>query len=249
MPTEYLTRRNAVLEAIRAQRRELKHLWVQKGNDKLLQPILQEARENGVKIQTADKAHLSKLAQDNRHQGVVLECGLYQYSDIPTMIEMAHEQGEYPLLLLLDLVHGPQNIGALLRTAEICGVHGVIVQDRRAPEITPAVVQYSVGAAEHLHIAQVTNLTHTMNELKDQDIWLAGMDMDEEAKTIGEVDLNMPLGIIVGNEGSGLRQRVKKNCDLIIRLPMRGQVESLNASVAGSVFIYFAWQARQFIGQ
>lgn len=249
MTIEYLTRRNAVLESIRANRRDIKQLWVQKGNDKLIKPIVQEAKAHGILVQTADKAKLSQLAQDNRHQGVVLECATYPYSEVSTMIEMAQEQGEYPLLLLLDLVHGPQNIGALLRTAEICGVHGVIVQDRRAPEITPAVVQYSVGAAEHLHIAQVTNLTHTMNELKEQDIWLVGMDMDDEAKTIGEIDLNMPLGIVVGNEGAGLRQRVKNNCDLIMRLPMRGQVESLNASVAGSVFIYFAWQARRFMGQ
>jgi 23S rRNA (guanosine2251-2'-O)-methyltransferase len=160
------------------------------------------------------------------------------------MLGLAERQGERPLLLLLDLLHGPQNIGALLRTAEACGVHGVILQDRRAPEITPAVVQFSAGATEHLLIAQVTNIAATMRRLKEAGVWLAGLDLDETAQALGALDLDRALGVVVGHEGEGLRRLVRDQCDFLIRLPMRGRIESLNAAVAGSIVLYFARQAR-----
>ena len=147
---------------------------------------------------------------------------------------------------MLDLLHGPQNIGQLLRTAEIVGVHGVIMQDRRAPEITPAVVQFSAGATEHLHIAQVTNLVQTIKQLQGEGVWVAGMDMGTDTRKLGNIDLDMPLAIVVGHEGQGLRRLVRVSCDFIVELPMRGHVESLNAAVAGSVLLYAAWQARGF---
>jgi 23S rRNA (guanosine2251-2'-O)-methyltransferase len=162
------------------------------------------------------------------------------------MLALAAERGQRPLLLLLDLLHGPQNIGTLLRTAEAVGAHGVIVQDRRAPEITPAVAQYSAGASEHLLIAKVTNLAHTMTLLQDQGVWIAGMDVDETAEPLGRVDLDRALGIVVGHEGEGLRRLVRDRCDFLVELPMRGRVESLNAAVAGSILLYAAWQARGF---
>ncbi|MCA9973153.1 MAG: RNA methyltransferase, partial [Anaerolineales bacterium] len=151
-------------------------------------------------------------------------------------------------LLLLDLLHGPQNIGQLLRTAEIVGVHGVVVQDRRAPEVTPAVVQYSAGAAEHLLVAQVTNLVGAIQQLQAEGVWVVGMDMGPDARQLGELDLDMPLAVVVGHEGQGLRRLVRERCDLILQLPMRGQVDSLNAAVAGSILLYAAWQARGFPG-
>ena len=149
-------------------------------------------------------------------------------------------------LSLIHILHGPQNIGALLRTAEACGVHGIILQDRRAPEITPSVVQFAAGATEHLLIGQVTNLVQAMRTLKTAGVWLAGMDMDEDARRLGQIDLDIPLGIVVGHEGEGLRRLVRDTCDMIIRLPMRGHVESLNVAVAGSIILYAAWQARGF---
>jgi 23S rRNA (guanosine2251-2'-O)-methyltransferase len=178
----------------------------------------------------------------------VLEAGPFPYSDVEEMLELAAERGERPFLLLLDLLHGPQNIGALLRTAELCGVHGVIIQDRRAPDITPSVVTHSVGAVEHLLVAQVTNLVETMRSLKEQDVWLVGMDLGDEAQSLGELDLNMALGIVVGHEGEGLRRLVRETCDFLLRLPMRGQVDSYNAAVAGSILLFSAWQARDFTG-
>lgn len=247
--TEYIIRRNSVLETLRGSRRDLLHLWVQEGLDrKQLGEIWETAVSRNIAITKISKQKLGNRVKDHSHQGVVLEVGPYVYSDVHEMLDVAANRGEKPFLLLLDLLHGPQNIGSLLRTAEICGVHGVIIQDRRAPEITPAVVQFSAGAAEHLLIAQVTNLVSTMRELKDAGVWLAGLDMDADAKTLGDLDLDMPLGIVVGHEGEGLRRLVKDTCDFIMRLPMRGHVESLNAAIAGSVMMYQAWQARGFNG-
>ena len=247
--TEILIRRNTVLETLRGSRREIGQLWLQKGLDnKLAGPILAAAKARGVAIKTVDKQRLGHIARDSSHQGVALEVGEYVYSDVESMLALARERGERPFLLLLDLLHGPQNIGSLLRTAEICGVHGVILQDRRAPDITPAVVQYSAGAAEHLLIAQVTNLVQTIKHLQEQDVWIAGMDLTDDAQPLGSIDLDRALGIVVGHEGSGLRRLVGDSCDFRIMLPQRGQVESLNAAVAGSILIYAAWQARGFPG-
>ena len=151
---------------------------------KLRHPIEVAARASRVPIKTVDKQKLTKLAGDSKHQGVVLEVGAYPYADVDDILTLAREKGERPFLLILDLLHGPQNIGTLLRTAEIVGVHGVILQDRRAPDITPAVAQYSVGASEHLLIAQVTNLVQTINWLKEENIWIVGMDLDEGAQEL-----------------------------------------------------------------
>ena len=254
-PAEALTRRHPVLEALRAGRRRFYRLHVErpKGGraaDRELQPILDAAEAAGVPVSVEDRQALDRLAQrfaaETKHQGVVLEVGPYPYAEPDEMLGLAERREEKPLLLLLDLLHGPQNIGILLRTAEACGVHGVILQDRRAPEITPSVVQFAAGATEHLLIAKVTNLVQTMRSLKEAGVWLAGMDMDEEARELGSADLDMPLGVVVGHEGEGLRRLVRESCDFLIRLPMRGQVESLNAAVAGSILLYAAWQARGF---
>lgn len=248
---EALVRRHPVLEALRDGRRDLNHLWVEQAKDtRDLRPILDEARARHVPVTTAPKQEVDRLAQryraDAKHQGVLLETGPYVYSEPEAMLALAAANDQRPLLLLLDLLHGPQNIGTLLRTAEAVGVHGVIVQDRRAPEITPAVVQYSAGASEHLLIAKVTNLVQTMGWLQEQGVWIAGMDVDETAEPLGRVDLDRALGIVVGHEGEGLRRLVRERCDFLVQLPMRGRVESLNAAVAGSILLYAAWQARGF---
>ena len=245
--SEFLTRRNPVLEALRGSRRKLKTLWLQQGLEaRNRQPLEKLARQRGVPVRTAPKQQLTRLAGDGRHQGVLLEIGGYVYSDVDEMLSLSRKRGEKPFLLLLDLLHGPQNIGSLLRTAEIVGVHGVILQDRRAPDITPAVVQYSMGAAEHLLIAQVTNLVQTMRTLQEKDVWLVGLDLEPGARALPEVDLDMALGIVVGHEGQGMRRLVRETCDIRLHLPQRGHVESLNAAIAGSILLYQAWQARGF---
>jgi 23S rRNA (guanosine2251-2'-O)-methyltransferase len=247
MGLEYLYRRNTVLEALRGSRREIHRLWIQKGG-RDYQTFFKAARQRGVPVEESHKNRLSQLAGDSSHQGVVLEVGPYEYSDIERILALAEAREERPFLLLFDLLHGPQNIGTLLRAAEACGVHGVVLQDRRAPDITPNVVIYSAGAAEHLHIAQVTNLAQTIDQLKAADIWVAGLDLAYDAQPLGKVDLNMPLAIVVGHEGDGLRRLVREKCDFLLYLPMRGQVESLNAATAGSILLYAAWQARGFEG-
>ncbi len=244
---EYLYRRNTVFEAIRAGRRVIRRLWLQKGVQQP-QELIEAAKSSSIPIQTADKQQLTQLAGDKGHQGVVLEVGPYPYAQIEEMLALAATREERPFLLLLDLLHGPQNIGTLLRAAEACGVHGIILQDRRAPDITPSVVIFSAGAAEHLLIAQVTNLTQTIQRLKTKDIWIVGLDMEEEAFPLDQVDLDIPLGIVVGHEGQGLRRLVRENCDYLVMLPMRGQVASLNAATAGAVMLYSAWQARGYEG-
>jgi len=244
---EYLIRRNTVLEALRGSRRQIFCLWLQHGlAGKVARPFTAAAQSRNILIKTADKSKLSNLVKDGSHQGVVLEVGPYVYSDVGEILAVAANRGEKPFVLLLDLLHGPQNIGALLRTAEIVGTHGVILQDRRAPDITTAVVQYSAGAAEHLHIAQVTNLVQTMKRLQQAGLWLVGMDLDAGAQPLPEVDLDMPIGIVVGHEGQGMRRLVRKSCDIRLTLPQKGQVESLNAAVAGSILLYHAWQARGY---
>ncbi len=247
--TEILTRRNSVEAALIAGRRELYKLWIQKDiNRSSIAPILRAASERKVPVREASKQEMSNRARDSRHQGILLEAGPYTYATLNDILGLSVERAEKPFLLLFDLLHGPQNIGSLLRTAEICGVHGVIMQDRRAPDITPAVVQYSAGAAEYLLIAQVTNLARAIDKLKEREIWVAGLDIDESAMQFGDIDLDMPLALIVGHEGSGLRRNTKKHCDFLIRLPMRGQTESLNAAAAGSILLYAAWQGRGFNG-
>jgi 23S rRNA (guanosine2251-2'-O)-methyltransferase len=244
---EYLYRRNTVLEALRGSRRHLHRLWLQQGLDrKQAAAILTAAKQRNLPIQEGSKQQLSQLTGDSSHQGVVLEVGAYVYSSVEQILRLAAERGERPFLLLLDLLHGPQNIGALLRTAEICGVHGVIIQDRRAPEITTGVVIHSAGAAEHLLVAQVTNLVEAIRQLQRQDVWIVGMDLADESQSLGQVDLNMAIGVVVGHEGEGLRRLVRESCDILLRLPMRGHVESLNAAVAGSILLYATWQARGF---
>jgi 23S rRNA (guanosine2251-2'-O)-methyltransferase len=242
-----LTRRNTVMEALRANRRKFKVLYMQTDmQDKLARPLKQAAKDVGVRIEEVEKNRLGNLAGAGDHQGVVLEVGDYPYCEVFHILERAKELGEAPFILIMDLVQGTYNVGTLLRTAEIVGVHGVIVQDRRAPEITPLIVQHSQGAAEHLRIAKVTNLTKALDELKAADVWVAGLDFGEDAQKLGTIDLNRPLAIVVGHEGDGIRRLVRDSCDFILEIPQRGQVESLNAAVAGSVALYSAWQARGF---
>lgn len=245
--SEYLFRRNVVLEALRSKRRSIYHLWLQQGAHQVKE-IVHVANSQGIMIDTVSKERLSQLAKDSSHQGVLLEVGPYPYSTLDEILAQGKIKGEPPFLLLLDLLHGPQNVGILLRTAEACGIHGVILQDRRAPEITPRVVQYSAGAAEHLLITTVTNLSNTIQQLQRGDIWVVGLDLAEDSQLLGRIDLDFPIAIVIGHEGHGLRQRVRDNCDLLVKLPMRGKVDSLNAAAAGAIFLYAAWQARGFSG-
>lgn len=245
MPHERLFRRNAVRECLRAGRRTIYQLTVARDGDlKEAQDILAEARRRKIPLVESDKKTLNVAAHGEPHQNVLLDVGPYPYADLPDVLEAARAQHEPPLVLLLDLVQDPRNVGALLRTADAMGVHGVVIQERRGCEITPTVVTTSAGAAEHLRVAQVTNLVEAMRWLKKHDVWLLGLALGDDTRPLNVMDLNMPLGLVIGNEGDGLRRLVRDRCDFLAQLPMHGHVQSLNAAVAGSLALYAARAAR-----
>lgn len=236
------------MEALRAKRRNIKRVIFAGPPDESqpLAEIAQLARKNSVRVETQRRQWLDEQTGSANHQGVVAEAGEYPYVALEDIMAAANQKGEAPLILLLDLIQDVQNVGTLIRTAEAVGVHGLVIQERRAAEVTPAVVSASSGAVEHLRIAQVTNLVNAMKTLKEHDVWIAGLDTGEDSVRYDKANLKGGLGLVVGSEGSGLRRLVRENCDFIISLPMRGQVESLNASIAGSIALYAAWQARGF---
>ena len=238
--------RNAVREALRAKRRTLRRLIVSSGAQETgtMTEIVKLAEQASVAIERVDRRDLDKQLRDVNHQGVALECGPYPYVEVEDCLRVAEERGEPHFLLLLDHLQDPQNIGTLLRTAEVVGVHGVIMPGRRAAEVTPAVVNASAGATEHLNIAIVTNLAQTIEEIQKAGVWVVGADEDERSQIYDTVDMDMPSAIVIGAEGTGLARLTRERCDFIVKLPMRGQIESLNASVAGSILLYHAWRAR-----
>ncbi len=251
MSTEFLYGRRPVLELLRAGRRTFKRLIVADKAEQsgIMQDILEVASRNRLKIEMAHRRDLDAMVQNANHQSVILEAGPYPYVGLEQVLDVAEQRGEPPLLLLLDLLQDVHNVGALMRTAEAVGAHGVVIQKRRAAEVTPAVVSASAGAVEHLNVAQVTNFVRAMDTLKESNVWLAGLDYQKSARRYDRANLSGGLGIVVGSEGKGLRRLVRETCDFLIYLPMQGQIESLNATVAGSVTLYAAWQAREFEGE
>jgi 23S rRNA (guanosine2251-2'-O)-methyltransferase len=203
------------------------------------------AETRSIPVQNVDRKDLS--AQDLNHQGVVAECSPFNYSDLADILDLASQGREPAFVLLLDLIQDPQNLGTLLRTAEAVGVHGVVIPPRRAAGITPAVVSASSGACEHLLVAR-ENLHQAISALKGDGVWVTGLEGSPEAEPAGEIDLGGPMALVVGSEGSGLRRLVREGCDFLLRIPMRGKVESLNAAVAGSIGLYSIWEARGYAG-
>lgn len=234
---EWITGRNPVIEVLRARRRDVFRLLVASGVDESerLALIIQLAAARKVAVERVPRQRLDNMAEN--HQGVALEASDYPYVSLLEMLDLANKRQEPPFILILDMLQNPQNLGTLLRTAEAAGVHGVIIPLRRAAGVTPAVVTASAGATEHMLLAQA-NLAQAMTELKEANIWIAGLEGSPEAKLYDEVNLSGPLALVVGNEGEGMRDLVRKSCDWLISLPMRGQIESLNAAVAGSVILY-----------
>jgi 23S rRNA (guanosine2251-2'-O)-methyltransferase len=243
---ETLYGRNAVYEALRVGRRAFHKLTLAEGirETDIVDQIVGVAEQSGLPIDRVDREALECFGPFN-HQGVVLEASGYPYSSLDELLDIAESADEPPLFLLLDLLKDPHNVGSLLRTAEAVGVHGVVIQRRRAVEITPAVVHTSVGAVEHLRVAQVTNLVRAMGRLKDQRVWIAGMEALPGAQPHYEADLRGALAVVVGSEGKGMRRLVRETCDFLVQLPMRGAVTSLNAAVAGSVLLYEVLRQRQ----
>ena len=244
--TELIYGRNAVREALRAQRRVPQRLLVANGAQitGTLADAVAHAKEQNIAVEMVDKRLLESRLHGLNHQGVILECSEYPYSDLDDMLSLAKARNEMPFILLLDHLQDPQNLGTLLRTAEIVGIHGVIIPGRRAAEITPSVVNASSGAVEHLHIAVVTNLAQSIEKLQKHGVWVVGVEDDEKAQYYDQADLNMPLAVVLGSEGSGMARLTRERCDFMVKLPMHGQIQSLNVAVAGSVVLYHALHAR-----
>lgn len=245
--TELIYGRNAVRETLRAQRRTIKRMVVAAGAQAVgtLADSLAIATEHHIPVEHVDKKILEQKLHGLNHQGVALECSEYPYSDVDEMLAYAKSKNEMPFLLLLDHLQDPQNLGTLLRTAEIVGVHGVVIPGRRAAEITPAVVNASSGAVEHLKITVVTNLAQSIERLQKQGVWVAGVEDDPKAQMYDESELDMPLALVLGSEGSGMARLTRERCDFLIKLPMLGHINSLNVAVAGSVVLYHALHARR----
>ncbi len=241
--------RNAVYESLRAGRREFYKLSLAEGirESDIIDQIVRLAEQAEVAVQSVDRSDLDRFGHFS-HQGVVLEASDYPYGSLEDMFRLAGSDGGAPLFLLLDLLQDPHNVGSLLRTAEAVGVHGVVIQRRRAVDITPAVVHTSAGAVEHLRVAQVTNLVRAIDWLKDQRVWVAGLEAVADAQRYDEADLSGSLAVVVGSEGRGMRRLVGERCDFLIRLPMRGAVTSLNAAVAGSIVLYESLRQRRASG-
>jgi 23S rRNA (guanosine2251-2'-O)-methyltransferase len=240
---EWITGRNPVYEVLRARRRQIFRLWVAKGAEEKgrLAEVVQLARARKCVVEWVARGQLDAL--DESHQGVGLETSAYSYSNLVDILDLAHSRQEPPFILILDVIQNPQNLGTLLRTAEALGVHGVLLPFRRAAGVTPAVVNASSGSSEHLLIAQM-NLAQAIATLKEAGTWVIGLEGSEEATPIEKARLDGPLALVVGSEGAGMRLLVRKSCDMLVRLDMIGQVESLNAAVAGSIALYLARQAR-----
>jgi 23S rRNA (guanosine2251-2'-O)-methyltransferase len=243
---EALYGRNPVREVLRAGRRTFRRLLLAEGvrRNPQVEEVVALARRRGCPVETGSRDDLSRLARSHEHQGMVLESGPYPYAAFEEIVGAAQESGPAALVLLLDRLQDPQNLGTLLRTAEAVGVQGVLLPEHRAAAVTPAVVKASAGAAEHLSIAQVTNLARALQDLQEAGLWVMGLEEDPQAVLYTAVDWNRPLAVVVGSEGFGLQRLVRERCDGLVRLPMQGRVGSLNAAVAGSVILYEIWRCR-----
>ena len=240
---EYIYSRNAVYETMRARRRQAFQLLIAEGaKDKgRISEIISLARKQNIQVQRVPRNKLDSIHR--QHQGVALQASGFPYRGLIDILGLAHERGEAPLVLLLDTLQDPQNLGTLLRTAEAVGVHGVVIPKARTALVTPAVVNASSGASEHLLIAQ-SNLAQAISTLKAEGVWIVGLEGSPQASNPSQIRLDGPLGLVVGSEGQGMRHLVRNSCDLLLQLPMRGKIESLNAAVAGSIALYLALQAR-----
>jgi 23S rRNA (guanosine2251-2'-O)-methyltransferase len=249
---EWITGRNAVYESLRAGRRQTFRLLVAEGAQEKgrLAEITLFARKKKIPLETVPRQRLDVLAGSSQggaggHQGIALEASGYPYCALADILQAASRLGEPPFIMILDTLQDPQNLGTLFRTCEAVGVHGILLPLRHTATVTPAVVNASSGASEHLLVTQA-NLAQAITTLKEANIWVVGLQSEPPAQDMDEVRLDGPLALVVGNEGEGMRPLVRDSCDILLRLPMRGQVASLNAAVAGSIALYFAWQARNF---
>lgn len=238
---EIVAGRNPVLEALRGER-EVERIFIANGAEGSIAQIKAIAKEQGVVIDYVDRERINAMAPGERHQGVVAKVSEFKYSSMDEVIAKAEASGEDPFLIILDEVSDPHNLGAIIRTAECAGAHGVIIPKRRACSLTQTVAKSAAGAIEVMPVVQVTNISRTIDELKELGLWIAAVDMD--GKNYNKMSLGGPIGIVIGNEGKGISRLVKEKCDFTVAIPMRGTINSLNASNAAAIIMYAIRSAR-----
>lgn len=228
--------RNAVLEAFRSGK-TIDKLYVQKGvSDGPIQSILREAKKSDTIVNFVERERLDQMSEEGHHQGVIAHAAAYEYAEVEDLLKAAEEKGEPPFFFLLDGIEDPHNLGAIIRTANLAGAHGVIIPKRRAVGLTATVAKTSAGALNYTPVAKVTNLTAVMEDLKKKGMWFVCADMDGES--MYRLNLKGPIGLVIGSEGSGVGRLVKETCDMVASIPMKGNIDSLNASVAAGVLAY-----------
>lgn len=235
--------RNAVIETLKGDR-TVETLYI--SNNKLegsINTIVGLAKEKGILIKEVDKRKLDSMCDGGVHQGVIAKVTPYKYSEVSDILALADERNEAPFIVILDEVEDPHNLGSIVRTAELFGVHGIIIPKRRSASVSATVYKSSVGAIEHVKIARVTNLNSTIDDLKDKGIWVYGADIRAEEYSY-QVDFSGPCAVIIGNEGRGISKLTVQKCDKLIKIPMVGKINSLNASVAGGIIMYEVLKGR-----
>ncbi len=230
---------NPVRELLRAGGEGLVELWLAEGSERgrAFAELASLARERGAKVRAAPRAHLSRLAGTERHPGGVAVVGDYRYQELDDLLAAARTRGDAPLIVVLDGIEDPHNLGAIVRSAHALGAHGVVIPKDRAAGMTAAAAKASAGAAEHCPVARVTNLAHALEDLKGAGVWTIATAPEAEAD-IASVDLTLPTALVMGSEGSGVRPLVRRTCDRVVRIPMKGNVGSLNASAAAAIALY-----------
>lgn len=235
--------RNSVLELLESGK-DINKIFVTRGEKHgSINKILAIAKERKIIIVEKDKKQMDEMAQEENYQGVIAIVPPFEYVEIEDIINTAKERNEDPFVLILDGIEDPHNLGSIIRTAETAGVHGIIIPKRRAASVNSTVNKTSAGAVEHMKIARVTNITDAIEELKQLGLWICGTDIDTN-KYYYNQDLTGPLGIVIGNEGKGMGEKVKKNCDFLVKIPMKGKVMSLNAAVSTGIVVYEAVKQR-----
>lgn len=235
--------RNSVLELLESGK-DINKIFVTKGEKHgSIHKIIAIAREKRVIVVEKDKRQMEEMAQTRNYQGVIAIVPPFEYCEIEDILEEARSKKEDPFVLILDGIEDPHNLGSIIRTAETAGVHGIIIPKRRAASVNSTVNKVSAGAVEHMKIARVTNLTDAMEKLKKEGLWICGTDIGTDTYYYKQ-DLTGALGIVIGNEGSGMSEKVRKNCDFLVKIPMKGKVTSLNASVSTGIIVYEAVKQR-----
>ena len=242
LPEDMVAGRNAVMEALKGSRSVNKLMIANGSTEGSIKEIIAVAKDKGVNIQYWDRSKLDSIARGIRHQGVLAQVAPVQYAELEDILQVAKDRNEPPFIVLLDELEDPHNLGAILRTADAAGVHGVLIPKRRSCPLSATVAKTSAGAVEHVPVARVGNLVQTIKKLKQEGLWVAAADMD--GKDYYDTDLTGPLLLIIGSEGQGVGRLVKEQCDFVVRIPMVGKINSLNASVAGSILMYEAMKQR-----